>query len=217
MLITNHGLSCFSFNVKTISGEANLVVDPYQNETGLRFPRTLEADIVASSHNRESANNIEGVVAPADGKTFVVDLAGEYEVKGLFVYAINATLKDGKTAHRIFRIEAEGMNIAHLGALDRMLSDEESAQLGSIDILILPVGGNRVMDAKTAMAVVEQVEPRLVIPSTFALTNLKESLADVDAFCKVFGSCEREASPKLKISRKDLPEEDVIARVLSRE
>ncbi|MEK7665970.1 MAG: MBL fold metallo-hydrolase [Patescibacteria group bacterium] len=217
MMITFHGLSCFSFNVKTTNGEANLVVDPYTNETGLRIPRTLTADIVASSHKSQNANNFEAIVAPEHGATFVVDLPGEYEVKGLFVYAINAPLKDGKTSHRIFRIEAEGMTIAHLGAIDRTLTDEEVCELGSVDVLILPVGGNRVLDAKTAMEVIEEIEPRLVIPSNFAVSNLKENLADVDAFCKVFGSCEHDTSNKLKLMRKDLPEEEMIARVLSRE
>lgn len=217
MIITFHGLSCFSFNVKTMSGEANLVVDPYQNETGLRFPRTLEADIVASSHQSQNANNLEAVLAPAHGETFVIDLPGEYEVKGLFVYAMNAPLKDGKTNHRIFRIEAEGMTIAHLGAMDRALTDQETQELGRVDVLIVPVGGGRVLDAKTAMEVVEGIEPRLVIPSNFAVSNLKEKLTEVDAFCKAFGSCERDTNNKLKLMRKDLPEEDMIARVLSKE
>lgn len=217
MIITFHGLACFSFNVKTTGGEADLLVDPFANETGVRLPRTLAADIVASSHQGQNASNTEAVVAPEHGEMFVVDLPGEYEVKGLFVYAINAPLKDGKTSHRIFRIEAEGITIAHLGAIDRPLTDEEVRELGSVDVLIVPVGGGRVLDAKTAMEVVESIEPRLVIPSNFAVSNLKEKLADVDAFCKAFGSCERDTGNKLKLTRKDLPEEDMIARVLSKE
>lgn len=216
MTITFHGLSCFAMNVKTTSGEATLLVDPFDGATGLRLPRTLVADIVASSHAGKSASVFDNVSAPEHGFTFTVDLPGEYEVKGLFVYALNAIRKDG-TPHRIFRIEAEGMTIAHLGALDRPLTDEEAQQLGNVDILIVPVGGARVLSAAGAMEVVEQVEPRLVIPSYFAISGLKESFADVDAFCKAFGSCERDNTSKLKISRKDLPEEDMIARVLSKE
>lgn len=217
MIITWHGLSCFSITSKTASGEVTLIVDPYQNETGLRFPRTLEAHMVATSHDGEDANNLEGVQAPQDTKTFVVDLPGEYEVKGLFVYGFPAPLKDRKEEHRIFRIEIEGITIVHLGALNRPLTDKETQELGAVDVLILPVGGGRVMNADTATEVIEQVEPRLVIPCTFALPNIKEKLAEIDQFCKVIGSCQREESAKLKLTRKELPEEDMAVKVLARE
>ena len=202
---------------KAVNGEVTLVIDPYQNETGLRFPRTLEAHIIATSHNGEDASNVEGVQAPQDAKPFLVDLPGEYEVKGLFVYGFPAPLKERKEEHRIFRIEVEGITIVHLGALNRPLTDKETQELGAVDVLILPVGGGRVMNADTATEVIEQVEPRLVIPCTFALPNIKEKLAEIDLFCKAIGSCQREESAKLKLTRKDLPEEDMIVKVLTRE
>lgn len=217
MIITWHGLSCFSITSKTVSGEVALVIDPYQNETGLRFPRTLEAHLIVTSHSGDDANNLEAVQAPQDARSFVVDLPGEYEVKGLFVYGFQASLKDNKADHRIFRIEVEGVTIAHLGALNRPLTDQETQELGTVDVLILPVGGGRVMNADTAVEVIEQVEPRLVIPCTFALANLKETLADVNVFCKAIGSCQREESAKLKLTRKDLPEEAMMVKVLTRE
>lgn len=217
MNISWHGLSAFSFTNKGPEGEVKLVVDPYDNSTGLRFPRTLTADIIASSHNALEANNTDAVGRAGDVDPFIVDLPGEFEVKGIFVYAINAPRAGDKIPHRIFRINIEGVKIAHLGALNRDLTDDEVKQLGNIDILILPVGGTRVLDPKMANKIIGKIEPRVVIPTSFDLPNVKENLGTVDAFCKELGVCQREDVSKLKISRKTLPEEDIVIYVLSRD
>jgi L-ascorbate metabolism protein UlaG (beta-lactamase superfamily) len=216
MNISWQGLSSFHISSKNTDKEASLVIDPYDNKTGLRFPRSLEADIVLSSHNEEDANNISAI----QGEPFVINSAGEYEIKGVFVFAIPASLKgEGKREnlpHLIFRIESEGMQLAHLGALDRELTDEELQELNNIDILMIPAGNNRVMSPKVAAKVIGQIEPRVVIPMTYALTNLKEKLESVDEFCKAMGACRQEASAKFKIQRKDLPEDDMLIMKLER-
>jgi len=216
MNISWHGLSCFEISTKGLNGEATLVIDPYQNSTGLRFPRTLEAQVVAVTHDAEHANNIEAVL----GNPFVVHNPGEYEVKGIFLYGISAPraqdLKGEPKANTIYRLEIEGVSLAHLGALDRELTDEELEHLKNIDILMLPVGGGRVMSPKVAAVVMTQVEPRMVIPMTHAIENLKEKLASVDDFCKEMGLCQKEETTKLKITRKDLPEEETKIVVLTR-
>jgi len=216
MNISWHGLSCFEISTKGMSGEATLVIDPYQNSTGLRFPRTLEAQAVAVTHEAEHANNVESVL----GNPFVIRHPGEYEVKGMFFYGIRAPRaqesKEEPKENIIYRLEIEGMSLAHLGSLDRELTDEELEHLKNIDVLMLPVGGGRVMTPKVAASVMAQVEPRLVIPMTHAIANIKEKLASVDDFCKEMGLCQREETTKLKLTRKDLPEEETKIVVLTR-
>lgn len=216
MNISWHGLSAFQLVSKSPNGEATIVIDPYDNKTGLRFPRTIEAHLALVSHNEADANNTESL----QGDPFIVSDPGEYEVKGIFVFAISApTEGEDKKAgiqNLIFRIEAEGMQIAHLGALDRELTDEELQELQNIDILMVPVGGGRVMTPNTAAAVIGQIEPRVVIPMTHALPNVKEKLSGINDFCKAMGACRQEETTKFKISRKDLPEEDMVIMKLSR-
>ncbi len=183
-----------------------MVTDPYDNETGLRFPRSLEADIVCVSHAEGDANNLSAV----GGDPFVVAMPGEYEVKDVFVYASQV----GETC--VFRIESEGLHIAHLGSLNRELTDKELEQLGTIDILMIPVGGGRVLSPKLASVVIAQIEPRVVIPMTHSIANMKEKFATADDFCKALGTCRRETSNKYKVSRKDLPEEDMMIMELTR-
>lgn len=212
MQISWHGLSCFEITTTTPQGTVSLVVDPYDNNTGLRFPRTLEAQVVAITHEEEDANNVSAVT----GEPFVVRMPGEYEVKDVFVFGIAAPAKGKAKENVIYRIESEGMHLAHLGALDRELTDAELQELSNIDILMIPVGGGRVMTPEVASEVISQIEPRIVIPMTHAIPNVKEKLASVEDFCKELGSCRRENAPKLKISRKDLPEDDMLVMNLER-
>lgn len=213
MNITWHGLSCFEITTKTPAGEVTLVTDPYTNETGLRFPRTLEADLVAVSHDESDANNVEAV----QGKPFVVNMSGEFEVKNIFVYSIHAPLAEKEMKnHQVFKISCEGMSLVHLGALNRALTDEELKQLGNVDLLMIPVGGGRVLSPKSATEVIEQIEPRVVIPMTHATHGLREPLGKVDAFCKAVGVCQRETTSKYKISKGGLPEEDMLVVILER-
>lgn len=211
------GLSCFELKTKTDYGEVVMVVDPYDNSTGLRFPRTLEAQVVAVSHDAHHANNLSQI----GGEPFRITTPGEFEVKGVFIYGISAPRKADKTKedpkeNLIFRFEIEEMSVAHLGALDRELTDEELAGLENIDILMLPVGGNRVMTPKIATKVISQIEPRVVIPMTHGIPNVKEKLGSINDFCKELGTCRREDSSKLKIAKKDLPDEDMLMVVLER-
>lgn len=213
MIITWHGFSCFSIQTKTAGqDQATLVIDPYDNNTGLRFPRTLTADLVASSEDRSYANNTSAV----DGNPFIITNPGEYEVRGIFVYGIDAP-REGRGTHRLlFQIAAEGMAITHLGALDRALTSEELEHFENTDILLLPVGGGDVLDPKRAGAIISQIEPRIVIPMFYDLPNIKQKLQKVDGFLKEVGVGKMETVPRLKIERKDLSQEEMEVKVLER-
>ncbi len=216
MQIIWNGLSCFEIITNTSEGEVTLVIDPYDNVTGLRFPRTLEANVVLVSHNEEDANNLEAIV----GTPKVIDMPGEFEVRQVFMYGVDAPLKrEVKGVHVsnvLFRIESEGMHIAHLGSLDRLLTDQELQELENIDILMIPVGGGNVLAPKLAAEVIAQLEPRVVIPMTFELPNLKESLAPLSAFMKEMAGAKKEEMNKYKVARKDLPEEDMLIVTLNK-
>jgi L-ascorbate metabolism protein UlaG (beta-lactamase superfamily) len=206
MQISWLGLSCFEITTSTANGEVTVVTDPYGNETGLRFPRTVEANIACVSHDDADANNLSAI----GGEPFVVKMAGEYEVKDVFVYAIPVD------KGIVFRIEAEGMHVAHLGAINRALSDKELETLGTVDILMIPVGGGRVLSPKLASEVIAQIEPRVVIPMTHGIAGVKETLATADDFCKAIGTCRRETGNKYKISKKDLPADEMLIMELAK-
>ena len=214
MNITWHGLGSFSISGKPIAGEVAIVTDPYAGGDGLRYPRTLTAAMVAQSHAGDDANNVDAISGTDKKKPFLVNHAGEYEVQGIFVTGIRAPKKSGEE-HTIYRITMEGIKIAFLGSIDRKLKENEIERLGDIDVLIVPVGGGDVLDQGTAQEVVNQVEPRMVVPSYFQIAGSKRKLADAETFCKEL-ACPREDTNKLKVSKSSLPQDDVQVVVLAK-
>lgn len=213
MQIFWHGLSSIRIEAKQGETEMTLLTDPYANESGLRFPRTVEPDAVVLSHQDKSQFNLEGVL----GTPFTIADPGEYEVKGFFVQGIQDP-ESGSEKQRpvIYRFDAEGISCAFLGQLKRKLTNFELEQLGDIDILFLPVGGGDVLDSKEAVDAMSAVEPRIVVPLHYDVPGLKKPLGSVENFCKQMGVCKRQDASKLKIQKKDLPVDDVLIVVLER-
>ncbi|NBS67923.1 hypothetical protein EBT31_03285 [bacterium] len=210
MQISWNGLGCFSLVAKSGQGEVTVVTNPFKAQDDVKL-KGGTASILVQSHEGKDTENLSAFSSehPEEGrKIFVVKHAGEYEVQGIFVIGIDAPKKDG-TPHAIYRIDAEGMHIGFLGALDRQLSAKEVDALGTVDILLVPVGGNGVLSAQEAAAVIAQVEPRMVIPSYMGTGNYGS--ADV---VKREIACPTEETAKLKITRPQLPEEDMRMAIL---
>jgi hypothetical protein len=213
MQIFWHGYTSVRLEAKTGDTECTVLTDPFENETSLRFPRTLQPDVTVLSHQDRSRFNLE----PIQGTPFIVSDPGEYEVKGVFVNGIQDKQKDpGKERAVIYRISAEGMNVGFLGSLKRAPTEEELAALGNIDILLVAVGGGDGMDAKTAAEIIAEMEPRVVVPLGYDIPGIKAKLGSVDAFCQQLGSCQRENATRLKITKKDLPADNLMVAVLER-
>ncbi len=212
MQIFWHGLTCVRIEAEHGDREATLVTDPYDSSTGLRFPRTLTPNVVALSHQDTKR-------FPSDAFTnapFTISEPGEYEVHGIFAYAMPLKHEPGEQPHGLmYRFEIEGMTVGFLGAMHRALTEEESNALGSIDILLIPVGGGEYATAKQAAETITAIEPRIVIPLAHHVEGLKQELGSADAFCKQL-VCKRQDANKLKISKKDLPADDMLVTVLER-
>lgn len=177
MVITYYGISCF----KIQSGDTVLAIDPFFKELGLTVPR-FEAHAVISE--KEHPNY------PAE-KVFNISGPGEYEFKGICVKGIWVNPEN-----TIYVVDWEGMKLAHMGNFsEKELRSETQEEIGTPDILFIPVGGNNVIDEEKAVKIINQIEPRIVIPM-----NYKK----VDDFLKEIGE---KVAPeeKLTIKKKDLP------------
>lgn len=198
-----HGQSCFQVSVSNSKDhEANIVIDPFDEEVGLRVPN-LSGDIVLVTHKHHDHNNVKAV----KGEPFVINNAGEYEIKGVFIKGIssNHDEKEGKERgqNTIYTIEAEDMKICHLGDLgQKELTDEQLEQIGSIDILMIPVGGTYVISSLEAMKIVSQIEPKIVIPMHYEIPKLKIKLDSVDKFLKAMGKNAGSVVPQEKFIAK---------------
>jgi L-ascorbate metabolism protein UlaG (beta-lactamase superfamily) len=206
MTISWLGHSCFKIQDK----EVTIITDPYDPSIGFKLPR-LTADIVTVSHDHHDHNNIAAVHGPA-GEPFVISGPGEFESKGVFVYGIPFwhDKSEGKEMgpNTVYRIEMEGISVVHLGDLGHTLSEEQAAELDGADILLIPIGGKYTIGAHEAVEIINEVEPRIVIPMHYKIPGLKVDIDSADKFLKEMGASKTEKLPKLKISKKDLPQEE---------
>lgn len=92
-------------------------------------------------------------------------------------------------ANTIRALTAEGITVVHLGDLGHPLSAEQLAQIGKCDVLLIPVGGTYTLDIAGAKQVVEQVDPRVIVPMHYrrgemgfeVLQTVEEFAAQYDA------------------------------------
>jgi len=176
------------------------VTDPYNDDIGMKMPH-FEADIVTISHDHHDHNNTGAL----RGNPFLIDTAGEYETKGVFVEGVESwhDSSDGKERGKniIYRIEMEDISITHLGDLGHILDAKQLEKLEGTDILLIPVGGKYTINAAKAVEVISQIEPRIVIPMHYKVPGLKIDLDGVEKFIKELGIKPRQEE-KLKILKK---------------
>lgn len=118
-----------------------------------------------------------------------IDGPGEYEVGGVQIEVI-----DG-----IIETYAEGFCIGHIQKA-KVLSDTELENLNGIDVLLIGVGGGDYTETKTALQVIAQIDPSIVVPM------YEVSEKGLEEFTKEEGVT-TEGKDELKISKADLPVE----------
>lgn len=193
------GHSSFKIETKTpLRDEVIILINPY-NVPKADLPRNLKSDLVLLTQGKENTITLSG-------EPFIISTPGEYEIKGVMVYAM--ALPNGKEQYFIYHFETENLSLVYLDNFGGELTDELIDKLGAIDLLLLPCGGNKVFNAEQADHLVSQLEPRIVVPHSFNPLGRKDPYEPVDKFARLLGQKEKEWLPKLKVSKKDLPQEE---------
>jgi L-ascorbate metabolism protein UlaG (beta-lactamase superfamily) len=211
MTITYHGHSTFKIKGK----RGTVVTDPYDNYIGLTLPN-MSADIITVSHDHKDHNATNSLSGTARRKNpFVVTEAGEYEVGGVSVFGVQTFHDDNggieRGINQIFTILVDGVRICHLGDLGHELTTAQLEEIGSVDVLLCPVGGTFTIDPELAVKTIRAIEPGIVIPMHFKTdkhnSDVFGDLKTLEAFLKVYGVSPT-AIPKLDLASKaSLPEE----------
>lgn len=199
-----------SFKLK--GKNASLITDPFGEMCG-KFPKDAACDLVTVSHAHEDHNAVDKI---ADYKnSFIIDGPGEYEVKGISVIGISSDHDEKSGQERgkntLYVIEMDGLRLAHLGDLGHKLTTEQLAEMGSVDILFIPVGGFYTINAKIAAEVVKQVDPWVAIPMHYQQPGLDpkvfKDLADVSVFLKEMEKSDVAAVAKYSVTADRMPTE----------
>lgn len=208
-----------SFLMKTKQG--NIVCDPFPSKDakiGLKFPKNIEANIVTISHDHFDHNAVSEVM----GNPYVVKEPGEFEINGIRIFGIQSYHDEVNGEKRgmntIFIFEVEGLSICHLGDLGHKLNESQAKELDEVDVLMIPVGGKVTLNMKEVMDVINQIEPRIVIPMHYETDASNLDVNDLGNFLKEFGQEKIIEQDKLQISSKEnLPEEMQIVVLTKKE
>lgn len=203
MVITWYGQACF----KIQSGDLVIAIDPFSREIGLTPPR-FKTHVVLVTHDHFDHNNSE--TFPEN--PFVISGPGEYDVKGIYAHGIQTfhDKNEGKErgVNTVYLITMEDIKICHMGDFgEKELRKETLEEIGDVDILMIPVGGNYTIDAEEAAGIINQIEPRVIIPMHYKIPGLKVNIDGVEKFAKEMGVKAKDAEEKLTIKKKELPEE----------
>jgi L-ascorbate metabolism protein UlaG (beta-lactamase superfamily) len=94
-----------------------------------------------------------------------------------------------------------------LGDLRRVPSQTEIEALGTVHVVLVPVGGGGGLNAAKAAEVVSLLEPGIVVPMHYQTPASLIKLASLSKFLKEMGLGDIEAQDSLKVTQSTIPEE----------
>lgn len=190
------------------------MTDPYEASVGFALT-TLSADMVTISHEHHDHNAISKVKGTARReKPFIVNKPGEYEVGGISIFGVPSFHDSSKGSERgtntIFTIYLDDLRICHLGDLGHEITADLQEEIGSVDVLLCPVGGVYSLSSAQAVKAIRALEPSIVIPMHYK-TELHDpklfgEMETVQQFLKEYG-VEVVSVAKLDVEKAELPEE----------
>lgn len=187
-----------AFRITT--GGTTIIVDPVDAVSGFKVHKQ-GADIVLSSADNQKLTDA------VSGAPFMITGPGEYEVKTVFVYGAQ------HNASTIYSVVAEDVSVAVIGPIKvKEIANSQLELIEGNDILIIPVGGGPVCAPKEAVQIINQIEPRIVIPSYYRIKGSK-GLGTVEAFLKEYAAPHKELD-KLKVSKKEVQSEETRVVIL---
>ena len=203
MEITYLGHSCFRIRGR----DTAIVTDPFSPKYGYTMGRPQAGIVTLSTRDgADSADHtfVEGVA----GEPRVVDGPGEYEIANILINGVrtHSTVQSDNGAHRLntaYVIDVDEMRVCHLGELADVLTTEQVEAIGSVAVLMVPIGGTDTIGAKRAVEVVSQLEPNIVIPMHYRIQGTRsDSLEPVERFINEMGAKSLTPVPKLTLNAK---------------
>ena len=149
------------------------------------------------SHGHRDHGYREGVKLSGKTPTLRVEqLETFHDEKG-------GALRGPNTVHIL---EAEGLRVVHLGDLGHMLSPQQIAALGRVDLLLIPVGGHYTIDADTAAKLASAIGAGITVPMHYRGEGFGyDVIGTVEPFLALQGEVLRLDSSVLTPKRRETP------------
>jgi len=193
-----YGANCVSLTTK----QARVVFDDNLVELGGK--PVLKAGDVALFTTQQAS-------APKQEVKIMIDRPGEYEVSGVSIYGIQSRAhmdEQGKQTAAMYKLVIDDLKVLVTGHIYPELSDKQLENIGMIDVMIVPVGGNGyTLDGIGALKLIKKIEPKLVIPTNYDMAGLNFPVPQQtlqDALKSLAMEPKETVSGKLRIKSADL-------------
>jgi len=178
--------------------KSTLVTDPKLSLVGLKDVSTKDAVELATEARFALNSDAARLNIESPGEYGV----GEFDIKGIAAQRHLDSESDPQIS-TIYRVEVNETRIAILGNIYEKLSEAQLEDIGLVDILILPVGGNGyTLDATGAANLTRSIDPKVVIPVHYAETGITYEVPQdtLETFTKELGAPVEEM-PKFKLKQ----------------
>lgn len=204
MIVKYIGHSCFL--VKS-DDNISVMIDPYKPGAyggALTYaPITDAPDIVILSHEHEDHADLNSLPnQPLVVRTGAFARGIEFDV--IDSYHDNAQGKE-RGPNRITCFELDGIRVCHVGDLGHTLNEDQIEKIGKIDLLFIPVGGKFTIGPVEATKVVEQIQPRIVIPMHFKTDRCGFPIEPVESFFNGKSEIKRSPTSEVVLKKEDIP------------
>lgn len=197
------GQTCVKLQTKYLDQDVTVLIDAYKPAHG-EFPRSFTPTLALFSNGLENA-------ATLSQNPLIISTLGEFEMNEVMV-----TAWAGDGVNIIYKINAEGLSIIHLGKMAKKVDPALLEQIGHIDILLVPAGNGSVfLPLEDAVDLVTVLEPRIVIPIAYHCDTDKTAKPVTD-FIKELGIKPEATDKKFIIKKKDLPQEETKLYILEK-
>lgn len=210
MRLTYYGHA--SFLVETADG-TRVILDPYRHgafggAVGYA-PIDEPAHVVVATHTHDDHGATDTI--PGDPLVFVHPVAetvGSLQITGVDV-AHDEAGGSKRGRNTVVILDDGDVRLVHLGDLGHTLDAATVQAIGRVDVLLVPVGGFFTIDHDQAAAVVDALDPRIVIPIHYKTDRADFPIAPVDLFLGTQEAVKHEDGPSLEVSRATLPTDRV--------
>lgn len=198
MELQYYGANCVRLSTK----KATVVIDDNLAALGVKA-QTKPGDIALFTTVHDK---------PAVETKITLDKPGEYEVADISIQGIAARShmdEANQKSATIYKLVLDDVRIAVVGHVHPDLTSSQLEALSTIDVLIIPVGGNGyTLDPIGALKLIKEIEPKLVIPTHYddKALNYEVPQQPLDEAIKGLSMEVAETVPKLKIKSGELGE-----------
>ena len=200
-------------------GGVEILMDP---NSGIGYPKPAlpKVDLVVVSHDHFDHDKVEVAGSGVrvlkgiqDGDWANIDeTVGDVHIRTIPTY--HDDQQGGlRGKNSMFVFEVAGLRLLFAGDLGHVLTDEQIAAAGEVDVLLLPVGGEFTIGPAEATQVLEQLKPRFAVPMHYKTDVVSFSGSDklqgVDPFLEG-KTVERLETNFTVIDKTNLPEPTMV-------